>query len=72
MITINALSARELLQGSDYQSDNKSHGCASGLAKFDPMTGVMEAYTQCSMSRNRWDQLVQIVDWAYLIPEELI
>ena len=67
---INALNADDILRDVDQGSSGRASGCNSQLARLDISSGSIYTVSRCSNSRNAWEQIIQIYDWNYVIPEE--
>lgn len=67
---INALNADDILRDIDPGSADRAGGCSANLARLEISSGSLYFVTRCSGSRNIWEELVQLYDWNYVIPEE--
>ncbi len=67
-----SLTVPEIHYRVDFMSDSKSTGCNARLAWFDINAGYFAFQTHCSASRNDWSQEISLLDWAALVPHELI
>lgn len=68
MLFVTALSAEDLLKAIDSASDQRSHGCAPNLARFDFNKGVLQFVTRCAGSKDVWEQTVVLTDWEAIKP----
>jgi hypothetical protein len=66
-----AVSIADLSSMTDGASQSLSYGCTAALMSFDPTSGYFTFNTHCSTSSNSWDQELQFINWAALVPEDL-
>ena len=67
---ITALNADDILRDVDQGSSDRAGGCSASVMRVDTASGSMYTTARCSNSRNSWDQIIQLYDWNYVIPEE--
>lgn len=67
---ITALNADDILRDVDLGSSNRAGSCTAQISNIDTSSGSIYTVCRCSNSRNVWEQLVQLFDFNYIIPEE--
>lgn len=65
-----ALSGRDLVQDASPATLDRSHTCTPQIYRFDNINAAVYFATQCALSRNAWQQEIQIMDYNYIVPEE--
>jgi len=71
MMLIQAMSLQDLIRAVDNKSESRSRRCSSNV-EFVIEDGVFECSTQCAGSNRAWSQVIAILDWNILAPEEAL
>lgn len=67
---IKALTVQDLIRNLEPGDDYRAGSCSSSLVRWDKAHATAYFTSRCAGSANSWDQMVQFIDYNFLVSEE--
>jgi hypothetical protein len=69
MIKLVALNVHDILADVD-TSGTRAGTCTPNIVRYDKDSATLFTVTRCATSRNAWEQIIQFIDFNFLVPED--